>query len=109
VATRDESQALSLFQERYRNTPSQLARQIEQRVIGGDWGANGYTTRAQADTLARELGVSAGDRLLDLGTGRGWPGLYLAARRVRAATGRPADHAGRRPRRVAAARPPPRP
>ena len=35
---------------------------------------------AQADTLADKLVLSAGDRLLDLGTGRGWPGLYLAAR-----------------------------
>ena len=76
----DEAQARALFQERYRNTPSLLARQIEQRVIGGDWGANGYTTMAQADTLAGELHLSAGDRLLDLGSGRGWPGLYLAAR-----------------------------
>ena len=49
-------------------------------MIGGDWGANGFTTMAQAGTLARELGVSASDILLDLGTGRGWPGLYLAAR-----------------------------
>ena len=71
----DEVQARALFQERYRNTPSLLTRQIEQRVIGGDWGANGFTTMAQADTLARELGLSAADRLLDLGTGRGWPGL----------------------------------
>ena len=77
---RDEAQALALFQERYRKTPSLLARQIEQRVIGGDWGANGFTTMAQADTLARELHLSAADRLLDLGSGRGWPGLYLAAR-----------------------------
>ena len=77
---RDEAQARALFQERYRNTPSLLTRQIEQRVIGGDWGANGFTTMAQADTLARELHLSAGDRLLDLGSGRGWPGLYLAAR-----------------------------
>ena len=77
---RDEAQAWALFQERYRNTPSLLARQIEQRVIGGDWGANGYTTMAQADALAGGLGLSAGERLLDLGTGRGWPGLYLAAR-----------------------------
>ena len=77
---RDEAQARALFQERYRHTPSLLARQIEQRVIGGDWGANGFTTMAQADTLARELHLSAADRLLDLGSGRGWPGLYLAAR-----------------------------
>jgi SAM-dependent methyltransferase len=80
VSVRDEAQARALFQERYRNTPSPLACQIEQRVIGGDWGANGFTTMTQADTLARELGLSAGDRLLDLGSGRGWPGLYLAAR-----------------------------
>ena len=77
---RDEAQALALFQERYRNTPSLLTRQIEQRVIGGDWGANGFTTMDQADTLARELHLSAADRLLDVGSGRGWPGLYLAAR-----------------------------
>jgi len=80
VTVRDELQARALFQERYRNTPSLVACQIEQRVIGGDWGANGFTTMAQADALARGLDLSAGDRLLDLGTGRGWPGLYLAAR-----------------------------
>jgi hypothetical protein len=80
VSGRDEAQALALFQERYRNTPSPLTRQIEQRVIGADWGANGFTTMDQADTLTRELHLSAADRLLDLGSGRGWPGLYLAAR-----------------------------
>jgi methylase of polypeptide subunit release factors len=80
VTLRDEAQAQALFQERYRNTPSPLTSQIEQRVIGGDWGANGFTTMAQADTLAQELGLSAADRLLDLGTGRGWPGLYLAVK-----------------------------
>ena len=34
----------------------------------------------QADQLAAGLELSASDRLLDIGTGRGWPGLYLAAR-----------------------------
>jgi hypothetical protein len=52
VTARDEAQARALFQERYRNTPSLLTRQIEQRVIGGNWGANGFTTMAQADILA---------------------------------------------------------
>ena len=80
MTVRDELQARALFQQRYRDPPSLLVRQIERRVIGGDWGANGYTTMTQADTLATELDLSAGDRLLDLGTGRGWPGLYLAAR-----------------------------
>jgi cyclopropane fatty-acyl-phospholipid synthase-like methyltransferase len=76
----DELQARALFEERYGIVVSPVARQLERRVIGGDWGANGYTTMAQADTLARGLGLSATDRLLDIGTGRGWPGLYLAAR-----------------------------
>jgi 2-polyprenyl-3-methyl-5-hydroxy-6-metoxy-1,4-benzoquinol methylase len=80
VTVRDELQARALFDQRYGAALPPVARQIEQRVIGGDWGANGYTTMDQADTLAHELHLSAGDRLLDLGTGRGWPGLYLATR-----------------------------
>ena len=79
MTVKDELQARALFDERYGIALSPVARQIERRVIGGDWGANGYTTMAQADTLARGLGLSAADRLLDLGTGRGWPGLHLAA------------------------------
>jgi 2-polyprenyl-3-methyl-5-hydroxy-6-metoxy-1,4-benzoquinol methylase len=80
VTVNDELQARALFEERYGAALPPVAREIERRVIGGDWGANGYTTMTQADTLARGLGQSAGDRLLDLGSGRGWPGLYLAAR-----------------------------
>jgi ubiquinone/menaquinone biosynthesis C-methylase UbiE len=80
VTVKDELQARALFDQRYGAALPPIARQIEQRVIGGDWGANGYTTMTQADTLARELDLSAADRLLDLGTGRGWPGLYLATR-----------------------------
>jgi 2-polyprenyl-3-methyl-5-hydroxy-6-metoxy-1,4-benzoquinol methylase len=80
VTVKDELQARALFDQRYGAALPPVAHQIEQRVIGGDWGANGFTTMAQADTLAHELHLSAGDRLLDLGTGRGWPGLYLAAR-----------------------------
>ena len=79
MTVKDELQARALFEERYGIALPPVARQIERRVIGGDWGANGYTTMAQADTLADKLGLSATDRLLDIGTGRGWPGLYLAA------------------------------
>ena len=80
MTIKDELQARALFDQRYGAALPPIACQIEQRVIGGDWGANGYTTMDQADTLAHELHLSATDRLLDLGTGRGWPGLYLATR-----------------------------
>ena len=67
------------FEQRYRVKPTEVTRQIERDVIGGDWGANGYTTVSQADRLGRELSLRPGSMLLDLGAGRGWPGLYLAA------------------------------
>jgi cyclopropane fatty-acyl-phospholipid synthase-like methyltransferase len=51
---------------------------IEREAIGGVFGANGYTTVTQADALGERLRLAPGKRLLDLGCGRGWPGLYLA-------------------------------
>jgi ubiquinone/menaquinone biosynthesis C-methylase UbiE len=67
------------FEARYRIKPTDVTRQIERAVIGGDWGANGYTTKEQADRLGRELALGPHSTLLDLGAGRGWPGLYLAS------------------------------
>jgi SAM-dependent methyltransferase len=75
----DERCTVKRFAERYRVAQTEVTRLIELAVIGGDWGANGYTTVAQADLLGSELGLGSGGRLLDLGAGRGWPGLYLAA------------------------------
>jgi cyclopropane fatty-acyl-phospholipid synthase-like methyltransferase len=47
-------------------------------VFGVPTGASGYTTAGEARTLARELRVGRGDLLLDLGSGAGWPALYIA-------------------------------
>ena len=77
--TMGERETAEHFAERYRVAPAEVSRRIELAVIGGDWGANGYTTMAQAGLLAHELGLRPSARLLDLGAGRGWPGLYLAA------------------------------
>lgn len=76
--SKDEREARELFAERYAIGRGEVNRQIERAVIGGDWGANGYTTMAQADELAARLRLAPGRTLLDLGAGRGWPGLYLA-------------------------------
>jgi methylase of polypeptide subunit release factors len=77
---RDEQEAREHFGVRYATPPSAVADRMEQRVIGAVWGANGYTTVDQADELGRRLALGPDDRLLDVGTGRGWPGLYLALR-----------------------------
>jgi ubiquinone/menaquinone biosynthesis C-methylase UbiE len=58
--------------------PDQLVTHVERLVIGSDFGADGYTTVEQADELARRLELRPGRRLLDLGCGSGWPGLYLS-------------------------------
>ena len=79
MATRQEREANTRFSQRYGEERGDVVRAIELAVIGGDWGANGYTTIAQADQLATMLKLDTGSLLLDIGAGRGWPGLYLAA------------------------------
>jgi cyclopropane fatty-acyl-phospholipid synthase-like methyltransferase len=55
-----------------------VAREVELRSLGSDFGANGYATLAEVSELAGMLGLGPGRRLLDVGCGQGWPGLYLA-------------------------------
>jgi len=79
MATRQEKEASARFSQRYGEERGDVVRAIERDVIGGDWGANGYTTIAQADQIADILQLGPGSMILDIGAGRGWPGLYLAA------------------------------
>ena len=67
------------FQERFRLVTDPAMVRAEKLVIGGDYGASSYTTIDQADELARILSLRAGITLLDVGSGSGWPGNYLAA------------------------------
>jgi cyclopropane fatty-acyl-phospholipid synthase-like methyltransferase len=66
------------FAERYGTAQPDVALKIESNVLGGRWGANGYTTMVQADMLATQAQLDPSTRVLDVGAGRGWPGLYLA-------------------------------
>ena len=52
--------------------------EIERAVCGCDYGGTSWTTRGQADKIIDMLKLKPGRRLLDVGSGSGWPGLYLA-------------------------------
>ena len=57
---------------------SEAMRDLERSVYGCDYGGNSGTTRQEADRIAQLLKLRSGIKLLDLGAGSGWPGLYLA-------------------------------
>lgn len=67
------------FRERYATSCEAALLAAEFEALGTDYQANGYTTMAQAGEIGRDLDLGHGQRLLDIGAGCGWPGLYLAA------------------------------
>lgn len=77
-SSRDEAAAVRRFADTYAAGQADAALLVERDVIGANVGANGYTTVDQADLLAGRLELRPGMLLLDIGAGRGWPGLHLA-------------------------------
>jgi len=73
-----EKDTIGRFNSRYSLPVTDAALAVEREVIGANVGASGYTTVAQADALIPQLRLRPGTLLLDVGAGRGWPGLYLA-------------------------------
>lgn len=66
------------FRSYYAESGAPVLRELERRVLGIDYGGNSYTDVAAAHRLADLLDLRPGHRLLDIGTGAGWPGLFLA-------------------------------
>jgi SAM-dependent methyltransferase len=66
------------FERSYALGRAVAVRELERCVLGSDYGATSWTTRSEADRIAKRLALQPGVRLLDVGAGSGWPGLYLA-------------------------------
>ena len=74
----DEQAVFERFSTRYRLGQADLAKEIERSVCGCDYGGTSWTTRREAEIVGGLLDLGPGRRLLEVGAGSGWPGLYLA-------------------------------
>ena len=66
------------FEFFYSERVTRASQRLEQAALGHAVGVGGYTTVAQANELVDHLQLDPQDLLLDLGAGRGWPGVYIA-------------------------------
>ena len=74
-----EKQLQATFAQSYLRNQSPVMQRVERAICGCDYGGTSWTTRREADEIAHKLALRPGQRLMDLGAGSGWPGLYLAA------------------------------
>ncbi|GMQ99179.1 MAG: hypothetical protein BMS9Abin17_1749 [Acidimicrobiia bacterium] len=73
-----EIRLIARYRDYYARTDHDVLRELERRTLGADYGGNGYTDVVQAAHFVELLGVGTGDRVLELGSGAGWPGLHLS-------------------------------
>ena len=66
------------FSESYLCAQTPTMRAIERSVCGCDYGGSSWATREETKRLSALFGLRPGLRLLDVGAGSGWPGLYMA-------------------------------
>ena len=76
--TSDEQTTFDRFSKKYEHTQSDIMRFIERSVCGCDYGATSWTTLDEAREVGDMLALRPGKRLLEVGSGSGWPGVYLA-------------------------------
>ena len=74
----DERAVLERFSKKYRFAQSEIMRTIERTVCGCDYGATSWTTIDEARAIGEMLALGPGRRLLDVGSGSGWPGIFMA-------------------------------
>ena len=65
------------FARKYARPQSEAELNVELEVFGAHIRTDGYTTVPEADALLEHLELSRRALLLELGSGRGWPGVYV--------------------------------
>lgn len=68
----------SLERAEIKAVPPDMAYHERCGICGCGYGAKGYATPDEACRMARLLSLQPGRRILDVGAGTGWPGLYFA-------------------------------
>ncbi len=76
--TADEQAVISRFSDRYEVARAEVLLEIERAVCGCDYGGTSWTTLGEARNVVEMLGLRPGRRLLEVGAGAGWPGLFIA-------------------------------
>jgi cyclopropane fatty-acyl-phospholipid synthase-like methyltransferase len=74
--TDNQADLIGRFSDKYRHGQTELCQEIERNVFGCIYGATSWTNRAEADDVAKRLGLGPDTRLLDVGAGTGWPSIY---------------------------------
>ncbi len=74
----DEQALFERFSNRYKFAQSDLLKKMERTICGCDYGATSFATLEQVNDLGDRLELGPDKRLLEVGAGSGWPGLYLA-------------------------------
>lgn len=72
----------AVFSEAFAGEASTVQEQVWAEVLGDEYpagiGTYSYTTRSELGRIARAVEVTPGDTLVDLGCGRGGPGIVVA-------------------------------
>lgn len=53
--------------------------ELEREVLGCSYGGTSWTTRSQADRIAGKLALKPGSMMLEVGSGTGWPAIYVSS------------------------------